>query len=160
MNPRNKWLAGSALVAALVSAGLYKLEGSVPKTYLDIANIATVCIGHTGPDVEMGKMYTKDECDTFLKEDLKEHMDAVVNCAHVPLSEKTFAALTMFSFNIGADGFCKSSLVKRFNAGDYVGGCNGLMAWNKAHVNGQIVEVKGLTNRRQYERKLCLDGLQ
>ncbi len=46
-------------------------------------------------------------------------------------------------------------MARRLNAGDIRGACDALLAWNKA--GGRVVQ--GLTNRRQDERRLCLEGL-
>jgi lysozyme len=158
MSPRNMWLAGSASAVAAIVVGLTAWEGNAPKSYDDVAGIATACIGHT-ENVQRGRVYTKAECDAFLKQDLQEHTAAVLRCVNVPISEKTYTALVLFSFNVGATRFCNASLVSKLNQGDYRAACDGLLAWNKARVNGQLVEIKGLTRRRNAERALCLEGL-
>ena len=61
-------------------------------------------------------------------------------------------AYTLFAYNVGGSAFCGSSLLKKLNAGDHAGACNGLMAWDVA--GGK--RIKGLTNRRDYERRMCL----
>jgi lysozyme len=158
VNPRNKWLAGSASAFALLFAGLTLWEGNEPKPYFDVARIKTVCRGHTGPDIE-DRIYSPAECDALTREDVAEHSAAVLRCVNVPINERVYTALVMFTFNVGGDAFCKSSLLRKLNAGDFVGACEGLMAWNKATINGKLTEVRGLTRRRDYERRLCLSGL-
>ena len=158
-NPRNKWLAGSAGAMALIVGGLTTWEGNKAKTYDDIAGIATVCIGHTGIGVERGRTYTKDECEAFLRDDLAEHTTAVLRCVTVPIGKRRYAAFVLFSYNVGASAFCNSSLLRKLNAGDVAGACDGLMAWNKSTIDGKLTEVRGLTRRREYERTLCLSGL-
>jgi len=158
-NPRNKWLASSAGAFVLLVGGLTLWEGDVRATYDDVAMIATSCIGHTGPGVERGRTYTKAECEQFLREDLAEHTATVLRCVNVPISEKTYASFVMTSFNIGASRFCNSSALRKFNAGDYYGGCD-FTAWSKARINGELKEVRGLMNRRLYEMRLCREGLQ
>lgn len=63
--------------------------------------------------------------------------------------------LSALIFNIGTGGFCRSTAARRFNAGNWRGGCDAFLMWNKA--GGR--EVRGLTLRRQRERALCLKGL-
>ena len=157
-NPRNAWLAGSASAFALIFAGLTLWEGNVPKPYFDVARIKTVCVGHTGNDIE-DRIYSPAECEAFLRGDIKEHSAAVLRCADVPLNERTYTAFVLLTFNIGGEAFCKSSLLKKFNSGQFVDGCEGMMAWNKARINGVLQEVRGLTRRRDYERRLCMSGL-
>ena len=53
-----------------------------------------------------------------------------------------------------------STAVRLINQGKIEQGCRALGMWNKAKVNGKIVVVKGLVNRRNEEIKLCLSGLQ
>ena len=50
---------------------------------------------------------------------------------------------------------CRSTAARRFNAGDWRGGCEAFLMWNKA--GGR--PVRGLTLRRQRERALCMKGL-
>lgn len=58
------------------------------------------------------------------------------------------------------DGFCwlksgrKSTLVRRFNAGDELGACLAMLSWVKA--GGQY--SRGLFNRRWQEYQLCIEG--
>jgi lysozyme len=56
------------------------------------------------------------------------------------------------SYNIGTGAFCKSTLVKKLNAGDYIGACNQILLWDKY----QGKPLAGLTKRRQEENKKCL----
>ena len=53
------------------------------------------------------------------------------------------SAATRLSFNIGVVAFCRSTAARRFNAGDWRGGCDAFLAWNKARVGGRLVVVDG-----------------
>lgn len=151
-NPRNKWLIGS--VGAVLIAGATLWEGNRYTPYEDMVGVLTVCQGYTGPDIVRTKTYTPTECRTILTRALGEHGAAVLKCANVPLSQNQYDAFTLFTYNVGGPAFCKSSLLKKLNAGDYVGACNGLLAWSYA--DGKYVQ--GLNNRRQFERRICLKG--
>jgi lysozyme len=59
------------------------------------------------------------------------------------------------AFNIGVPRYCASTAAKRFNAGNYAGGCEAL-TWFK-YAGGKV--VKGLANRRAREYKVCVGGL-
>ncbi len=155
---RNKWLAGTVSVAVLAGASMW--EGTVYTPYEDIAGVLTVCKGHTGWDIVPGKKYTPAECDAYLKKELGDHAAGVLACTNVPITQGQFDAYTLFAYNVGTAAYCNSSLLKKLNAGDARGACYGLMDWNKAKVNGQLVPVKGLTNRRQFEMSMCLKGLK
>lgn len=152
MNLKNKALV-SVFSAALLSATMLWEGGYVATPYDDIVNVLTVCAGHTGNDIVRGKKYTEAECKKFLENDLKAHRDAVYKCVDVPLTSYEFDAYTLFTYNVGASAFCSStSVLKKLNAGDHEGACNGLLKWSYA--NGKYVQ--GLNNRRQHERKICL----
>ena len=57
--------------------------------------------GHTGPDVELGKTYSRSQCEDWLRADMAEHGEAVIASVKVPLSQGQFDALNSLSFNIG-----------------------------------------------------------
>ena len=63
----------------------------------------------------------------------------------------TTSFLTL-AFNIGTGAFCKSTLVRKLNLYDYEGACQEILKWDK--YKGR--PLKGLTNRRKDENKLCL----
>ena len=73
----------------------------------------------------------------------------------MPINRNEHDAYTLFAYNVGGEAFCGSLLLRRLNSGDHVGACNGLLAWDMA--GGK--HVKGLANRRQYERRMCLGEL-
>jgi lysozyme len=117
-------------------------------------NPPTVCYGET-EGVKVGDRYTKQECEAMLAKKLPRYAAEIARCIKVPISDKTRAAFISFSYNVGSAGFCRSSAARRLNAGDLRGACDALMQWNRAQ--GRV--VKGLTNRRAAERKLCLEGI-
>lgn len=137
-------------------------EGTESKPYRDIAGVLTVCNGYTGKDIDPHKVYGKAECDALLKQELTAHGKAVLACVKVPLNQNQYNAFVSLAYNVGAGTVCKSGLPKRkhlidlLNEGDYTAACNRILAYNKARVNGQLVEVRGLTNRRKAERDMCL----
>lgn len=55
--------AGGAISAALVLIPAY--EGVEYRPYRDVAGVLTVCYGHTGSDIQAGKIYTADECGHY-----------------------------------------------------------------------------------------------
>lgn len=72
-----------------------------------------------------------------------------------------FAALISLGFNAGLglhDGIkgdiADSTLLAKFNAGDLDGAAAQFLVWNKAHVDGVLTTVNGLTNRRRAEKAL------
>lgn len=145
----NKWLLGVVTAVTISTVSLW--EGRVYTPYYDVVGVKTVCDGHTGADIE-DREYTDAECDALLAKDLVQHADKVLACVQVPINVNQHAALTSWAYNVGTGAACKSSAMRRLNAGDYNGFCDGLLAWDKA--GGKT--YRGLTRRRHAERELCL----
>jgi lysozyme len=139
------------------------------QAYLDVAGIATACDGIIrvdGRPVRLGDVFTPDQCAGHLERELIAHAQGMMRCTPAFRSHPdkeaigpTLAAVTSFTYNIGVGGYCGSTAARRFNAGDWRGGCEAMMMWNKARVNGRLQPVRGLTLRRERERVLCLRGL-
>lgn len=71
------------------------------------------------------------------------------------------AALISLAFNVGVgchDGvrgdLADSTLLQKYNAGDLAGAAEQFQVWNKAHVDGVLTVLNGLTNRRLAEEAL------
>jgi lysozyme len=150
MNPLNRF--GLALFSGALLAALTSLEGTRYVPYEDIVNVWTVCQGYAGKDVIRDKVYTPAECRQLAETQLVAKGAEVLRCAAVPISQNEYDAYTLFSYNVGTAAFCGSSLLKKLNAGDHVGACNGLLAWDMA--GGK--HVPGLHKRREFERRICL----
>lgn len=157
MNPSKRAAAIAAAVATV--AALY--EGDRRVAYYDPPGILTVCYGHTGPDVVKGKVYTASECKALLEGDALEAVTTVLKC--VPNAPDSVAvAFGDAVFNIGPRIACDktaSTAARMLAAGDWAGACNQLPRWNKTTIAGQLVELRGLTRRREEERQICLEGL-
>ena len=150
-------LGGGALAAlSLALVYLPTDEGKRNVDYLDIAKVPTACYGHTGPDVIVGKYRTDPECKLLLQEDAQKHLIGALKCSP-GLADRPnqLAAVTRLTFNIGVAGYCKSSVARLFNAGQYRAACDRFLAFRYA--GGR--EVRGLLLRRQRERQQCLSGL-
>ena len=154
-NAKAKLIAkiGASSVALVIPLVVY-YEGVVLRTYADPINKITACTGHTGPELRMGQTFTKEQCETMLYGDLLKHADAL-NCVKTPLADNQKAAFLSFAFNVGNGAFCKSTLVRKANAGDLMGACAELSRWVMA--GGR--ELPGLVKRRAAERHLCEQGL-
>lgn len=142
------------LAAAVVLIGAF--EGVRTVAYIDPVGIPTICFGHTR-GVEMGDTATMAECNALLKNEVLVHEAGMRRCLTNPdkLPDGAYVAFNSLTYNIGVGAFCRSTLVKKANAGDLVGACNELPRWNKA---GGI-PWRGLTIRREQERSICLGGL-
>lgn len=131
------------------------------RAYLDIAGVPTACDGIT-KGVRMGQTYTEAQCTALLERELVIHAEGVMRCSpglRQPGRDWQRAAAVSLAYNIGVAGFCGSTARKRFDAGNWRGGCDAFLSWNKARVKGVLRPVKGLTARRERERAICLKGL-
>lgn len=153
---KRKVAAGSGVAGAVAIAAVLagSFEGERHKVYRDIVGVPTYCIGETkNPD--WNKTYTHAECVEIFEGRLTEFALGVQKCVKTPMSDTRLAAFTSLSYNIGIGGFCKSSVVRLQNAGNYREACDAMRAWN--HAGGRV--VYGLTRRRDAERKLCLENI-
>jgi lysozyme len=144
--------AGAIGIATLFLGGKDGVEGRKYEAYKDVAGVWTVCDGHTGKDIVIGKTYTDAECDRLLWKDLQPVKRSVDAQVKVPLNEYQRAALYSFAYNVGTGAFSKSTLLKKLNAGDQAGACEEMRRW--VYAGG--VKWKGLQNRREMERSMCL----
>jgi len=153
---RNRILAaagtGALTLAITLLGGPDGLEGRRYVPYLDVAGVLTVCDGHTGTDIVRNKTYTDQECDSLLRADLKPVQEKVDSLVTVSLSEYRRAALYSFAYNVGIDALSGSTLLKKLTTGDQLGACNEFRRW--VFAGGR--KWRGLINRRETERALCL----
>lgn len=136
---------------ALATPLVAYFEGYVPSTYADPIGIPTICYGHTGPDVTPGRVATRAECQALLQGDLATALTAVRQCVTVPIEDHVAAALTSFTYNVGARAFCGSTLARRINRGEWPAACAELDRW--VYAGGKL--LPGLVKRRAAERALC-----
>lgn len=158
MKTSTKAGAGGAAVITMACLFIQPWEGLWTTAKVDTIGTGrpiTWCYGETIGGAKVGDKFTPEQCSEMLKKRLPEYANAIAPCIKVPISDKTRAAYISFAYNVGSAGFCRSSAAKKLNAGDPKGSCDALMQWNKAQ--GRV--VRGLTNRRAAERKLCLEGL-
>lgn len=129
-------------------------EGRYLTAYLCPAGKWTIGIGHTGADVKRGMTITNAEADRLLRVDMESAAYSVSKLVRVPLSQNMFDALCDFVFNLGHAALAGSTLLRKLNSGDYAGAAAEFERWNKAHVDGMLVELPGLTKRRHAEAEL------
>ncbi|ELA2855877.1 lysozyme [Salmonella enterica] len=145
-----------AIASALITGptGNDGLEGVRYKPYRDVVGIWTVCYGHTGNDIMIGKTYTESECKALLNKDLNTVARQINQYIKVPIPETTRGALYSFVYNVGAGNFKTSTLLHKINQGDIKGACEQLRRWTYA--GGK--QWKGLITRREIEREVCMWG--
>lgn len=124
----------------------------------------TVGWGQTGPDIQEGTIWTQAKADAVFLQTTAEFERAVLAECVVEPNENQLAAMVSLAYNIGMgwtgakkprrtrDGFRQSTVLRRHNAGDFVGAAAAFALWNKA--GGQV--RAGLTRRRAAEAALYL----
>ena len=130
--------------------------------YQDVVGIWTICDGDTH-NVRPGETDTPAQCRDRLERQLVAHAEPVMRCVpglRAADRQYQLAASVSIAYNIGPGergnaGFCHSSIARRFNAGDWRGGCDAFLLYNRA--GGRV--IRGLDVRRHDERAICLRGL-
>lgn len=145
--------ATAAGVIALIAAFVGSWEGLRTKAYLDPVGIPTICSGYT-LDVQLGQVKTVEQCKLLLTDEVQAAVDGVHSCVVVPLTDGELAAYASFVYNAGRGAFCKSTIVRKLNAGDHRGACAQLSRW--VYARGQ--QLPGLVRRRAEERRMCESG--
>lgn len=135
--------------------------------YLDPVNIWTIGWGHVvycdgrqlegEPDRELAhSLYsngiTLKQAENLLAGDLLDAGRDVERLVKVDLTDNEFAALTSFTFNLGAKNLAKSTLLHELNEGDRWAAAEQFGRW----VLAKGVKQAGLVRRRRAERDLFL----
>ena len=98
----------------------------------------------TYPDI------TQDEADAKFLINIAKAKAAVMRLVKVKLGKNQIAALTDFTFNLGAGNLQSSTLLRCINRCDFIEALDEFMKWNKA--GGKV--HRGLTRRRLAEKQI------
>ena len=133
-------------------------EGYVPEAYQDPVGIWTRCYGDT-TNVIPGETYTAEECAKSLNNHLAETSAPVMRC--VPelarQNPKIIVAFLDMAYNIGPSAFCRSSVARYANAGEWTAACKRIA---EIYKTAQGVHLRGLEIRRNQESEMCLEGIR
>jgi lysozyme len=157
-------------VAALTISGAGLVGIALHEGYTDQAVIPihgdrpTVGFGSTtrpdGTPVRMGDRTTPPQALRKALADIEGQFESPLRqCIKVPLHQHEWDFAVSMSYNIGASAFCRSTIVRRWNSGDYAGGCEAVMMWKYAAGKDCSVRANncyGLIVRREAERRQCL----
>lgn len=127
-----------------------KAEGLRLESYLCPAGVWTIGYGHT-KDVLPASKVTEHQANAILDVDLDKFERRVAQLAP-GANENEFAAMVSFAFNLGEAALQRSTLLKKFLAGDKPGAAAEFMKWTYAA--GKV--LPGLVKRRAAERSLFL----
>lgn len=140
-------------LSAAAFGGIVLSEGYAPVAEPPVAgDVPTVGFGSTGPDIHAGDRITPPQAVLRALRDVSKFEGAVKQCVRVPLAQYEYDALVSLAYNIGAGAFCASTLVKLLNESEYAAACEQILRWDK--FKGK--PLKGLTSRRERERRQCL----
>jgi lysozyme len=135
---------------------IMNFEGCRLTAYQDVAGVWTIGYGHTS-GVQQGMTISQAEAETFLQNDLAGSEQSVVTMtSSAPTNNNQYAAMVSLCFNIGPGNFRSSSVLRFHRAQNYTAAANAFLLWDKATVDGALVEVQGLLNRREAEKTLYL----
>lgn len=118
--------------------------------YKDIKGVWTIGYGHTGPEVHEGLVWTQQQAETALANDVMWASRVVNRLVAYPINQNEFDALVDFVYNVGASAFADSTMLRNLNAGDIKNAASQFDLWD--HAKGQV--VAGLLRRRQDETTL------
>ena len=145
-------IAAAILLAAPLTASF---EGLRTKPYHDPGDgRLTVCYGETERTM---RTYTADECKMLLRSrEASDYAPKVWGCVpQIITRREAFAASVDAAYNAGVAAFCRSPMARKFNAGDWAGGCAAFQNWR---VTGGGRVLPGLVRRRAAEARLCAKG--
>lgn len=129
--------------------GLIQYEGYTDNAVIPIpGDVPTIGFGST-EGVKLGDHITPPKAVERALRDVGKHN--IGTCITAPLFQYEYDAYTQLAYNIGMTNFCGSSLVRKVNSFDYIGGCAEISKWDKA--GGR--QIPGLTTRRAKERAKC-----
>lgn len=121
------------------------------EAYDDGGGVWTIGWGRT-KDVQEGDTCTQREADLwFYEDDLRDAIEAVDRWVEVFLNPNQYGAILSFTYNLGEDNLRKSTLLRKLNGRDWDGVVRELPRWCKQRIDGELVVVQGLVNRRTAE---------
>ena len=139
-------------------------EGFVSKPYNDNFGNATIGYGtllHVGTVTDSDtKGYSegisKEEAKKLLEEKVKDFEKHLVAAVKVDLNQNQFDALMSWTYNFGPGRLVESGCtwLRELNKGNYNQVPDNLLSWNKGTKDGKLIELDGLTKRRQDEAEL------
>ena len=153
MSNRARVAVAGLVISASTLVGIAVHEGYVGQAYQDPVGIWTIGFGET-QGVKPGQTTTPVRSMIQLLDSANMHAKGMSQCIKVPLHQYEYDAYLSFTYNVGVGAFCRSTLAKKLNEGDYEGACAQLLNW--VYAGGK--PLPGLVKRRQEEYKQCTGG--
>ncbi len=153
--PRDHGRAPSPMAVAFVRGqeGLERkrADGRIEAYMPTPKDVPTIGFGSTGPDIRMGTIWTVAQCEARFASTLNAFagkVDGFLGTA--PTTQGQFDAMVSLAYNIGAQAFHDSTLLRLHKEGDYAGAAAQFGRWNKQ----AGVVLNGLTKRRAAEARI------
>lgn len=153
----------SAAALAIAVPAVKQYEGYTPVVKPDrLANgLPTGGYGET-VGVKLGETHDEKFWADRLQRRLRDEYDRQIGeCIKVELPDGVRAYAISTAYNAGSAAVCGSPMVRKWNAGDVVGGCEAIKGWRTGShpqgPRGPLVIQRGLVNRRNDRSAKCLD---
>jgi len=140
-----------------------KFEGFRAKLYNDPVGHCTIGYGtlvHTGncngaaSEQPYLQGVSEDEAIKLIKGRVDEFQKTINDLVTVELNQNQYDSLLSFVYNIGSGKFKDSTLLKVLNQGKYTDVPGEMKKWTKGTIDGKLVDLPGLVNRRNAESSL------
>lgn len=152
MSVKHRMAITAMSLSAAGLVGILGFEGYSGKAYIPVpGDVPTIGFGTT-EGVKMGDTITPVKAVERAYRDTDKVHKAIFKCVKVPLSQGEYDAFISFAYNVGPWNFCRSTLVKKLNQGDYEGACLEMKRW----IYKDGVVLNGLVTRREEEYQRCM----
>ena len=142
---------------------IQEFESFVNAPYLDSARVWTIGYGSTyypngTPVTGRDKPITREYAETIQRHVIATDFEPVINdllkkeIASGFVNQNMYDAIISLAYNIGVNGFKRSSVLRLLKQGDKFNASNAFLLWNMS--GGKV--LRGLVRRREKERKLFL----
>lgn len=145
------------MINAASLALIKEFEGFRSQTYFDSVGVPTIGYGTTaragiGVDPKPGMTCTEAQASAWLQAAVDKFAATIRPRMTREPTPNQFGAMVSLAYNIGPAAFARSSVLRKFNAGDIPGAAASFALWNKA--GGKV--LAGLVRRRAAEAALFL----
>jgi lysozyme len=146
-------LVASLTLSASAFVGLAVHEGYRDTAYIPVkGDVPTIGFGDTH-GVKPGDKTDPIRALIRLSQHAESFQADLRKCiGDVPMHQHEWDSIVSWAYNVGTRAACKSTLVRKLQAGDYAGACRELLRWDR--FKGQ--PLPGLTIRRQSEFRQCM----
>lgn len=145
MNIDRRYVAALSASAALL-VGLAVEEGYTDRAVIPVeGDRPTYGFGSTfrldGTPVQMGDKTNPVEAIQRTLQHIQNDEAGLKKCVTAPLYQVEYDIMLNFGYQYGIPTLCKSSIVKKANAGDYIGSCKAYLQYKR--VNGYDCSTPG-----------------